>query len=267
MRDGLQLFSIDYNVLDDTSIKNKIKSIKIIIKSAFGGDKTYINQIMLYENTIQEMNIANNNNESMQSININNNNFQQEINLPEDLSNSQISINSNEVKKIPNKKFNDNIRDKKDNLDKKIKKKNIVDYISETNSKHSDIKCILMLFNLQSDKLTKSAIECLKKYMQIFSSPNFWEHVLIIYTKSYRYDEECREKIENTKGSFLRSLRDYDCEELLNFMKKNNIKFPQNIPEFFVDSKLNLGNIDSNTREEYRKILYSIKVVRVLQSF
>ena len=42
-------------------------------------------------------------------------------------------------------------------------------------------------------------------------------------------------------------------------MKKNNIKFPQNIPEFFVDSKLNLGNIDSNTREEYRKILYSIK--------
>ena len=55
MRDGIQLFSIDYNVLDDESIKNKIKGIKLIIKSSFGGNKTYINQILLYENTLQEI--------------------------------------------------------------------------------------------------------------------------------------------------------------------------------------------------------------------
>ena len=35
MRDGLQLFNIDYNILDDENIKNKIKAIKIIIKNSF----------------------------------------------------------------------------------------------------------------------------------------------------------------------------------------------------------------------------------------
>ena len=48
LRDGIQLFPIDYNVLDDTSIKNKIKAFKIIIKSTYGSDKTYINKIKVY---------------------------------------------------------------------------------------------------------------------------------------------------------------------------------------------------------------------------
>ena len=154
MRDGIQLFSIDYNVLDDLSIKNKIKAIKLIIKNAFGGDKTYINQIMFYENSIKEMNIIN---ESIQS---NSNSFQNAISLPEDLSNSQISEEEKEkekekqeiekngknangepknFKKIKNNDYYINIHNKKENLNNKIKKQNIVDYISEINSKYSDI--------------------------------------------------------------------------------------------------------------------------------
>ena len=82
MRDGIQLFPIDYNVLDDISIKNRIKYIKIVIKEAYGGNKTYINQIMFYENNAQEILDAELNNSE---DNLNN------INLPEDLSNSQIS--------------------------------------------------------------------------------------------------------------------------------------------------------------------------------
>ena len=96
MRDGIQLFPIDYNVLDDTSIKNKIKAFKIIIKSTYGGNKTYINQIMFYENTAKEIKEENNNNESFQN---DNNGFQHEINLPEDLSNSQISNEDKEKEK------------------------------------------------------------------------------------------------------------------------------------------------------------------------
>ena len=139
MRDGIQLFSIDYNVLDDNKIKNKIKAIKLVIKSSFGGNKTYINQIMFYENTIQEITAM----ETSQSRN----SFQQEINLPEDLSNSQISLEesnqknlniNNKIKKInknsgKNKKIDDNYNGNK------IKKHNIIDFISETNSKASEI--------------------------------------------------------------------------------------------------------------------------------
>ena len=148
MRDGIQLFPIDYNVLDDINLKNKIKSIKLVIKSAFGENKTYINQVMCYENTIQELNFIN---ESIQS---NNNLYLNEDNLPEDLSNSQISnkekenainneIETNNIdknknmNKIKNKKLNKEKNNKKDNFENKVKKQYIIDYISETHSKIS----------------------------------------------------------------------------------------------------------------------------------
>ena len=134
-----------------------------------------------------------------------------------------------------------------------------INLIKQVVSNNSDIKCIIILFNLQSNKLTKSSIEFLKNILQIFSVPNFWQHVLIVYTKSYRYNEECREEIKNAQGSFLRCLRGYGCEELKNLMLKNNIKIPEHIPEFFVDSKLNLDDIDHNTRDEYKRILYKIR--------
>ena len=116
MRDGIQLFSIDYNVLDDENIKNKIKGIKLIIKSSFGGNKTYINQIMFYENTLQEIK----SNETIESKS--NNISKQENNYPEDLTNSNVSleenININENSEVNNntnnniKKINNNTKNK-----------------------------------------------------------------------------------------------------------------------------------------------------------
>ena len=95
MRDGIQLFPIDYNVLDDISIKNRIKAIKIIIKSTYGENKTYINQIMFYENTAKEIISYNENENENQKenelIQSQNETCQKELNLPGDLSNSQIS--------------------------------------------------------------------------------------------------------------------------------------------------------------------------------
>ena len=151
MRDGVQLFSIDYNVLDDTSLKDKIKGIKIVIKSAFGGNKTYINQIMMYENTLQEINGLN---EYIQNIN----DKKEEINLPGDLSNSQISLEENErlnkkpysndengikMEKTKNEEinnFNKNIQNKKNTFEKIIKKQYKTDNISNSFSKNSEIK-------------------------------------------------------------------------------------------------------------------------------
>ena len=140
MRDGIQLFPIDYNVLDDTSIKNKIKAFKIIIKSTYGGNKTYINQIMFYENTAQEIKLENSNNESFKN---NNNVFQNDINLPEDLSNSQISNEDKEKEKQEiqmqnedNYKNTQNIK-RNSNISYNSNKQYIVDYISETHSNYN----------------------------------------------------------------------------------------------------------------------------------
>ena len=143
MRDGLQLFNIDYNVLDDEKIKNKIKAIKLVIKNSFGGNKTYINQIMFYENTLQEINSY----ETIQS----NNTFKQEMNSQQEINNSNISVEeninndantdinaNNNIRKIKNNKNTD--KKNKNNIinGNKIKKHNIIDFISETNSKASD---------------------------------------------------------------------------------------------------------------------------------
>ena len=151
MRDGVQLFPLDYNVLDDTSLKDKIKAIKIVIKSAFGGNKTYLNQIMMYENTVQEINGLN---EYIQNIN----DKKEEINLPGDLSNSQISLEENErLNKKPNSidenvikmektkneeinNFNKNIQNKKITFEKIIKKQYNTNNISNSFSKNSEIK-------------------------------------------------------------------------------------------------------------------------------
>ena len=148
MRDGLQLFNIDYNILDDERIKNKIKAIKLVIKNSFGGNKTYINQIMFYENTIQEIKAYDTiqSNKSIKS----NNTFHKEMNLPEDLSNSQISLgeNSQQINNENNININNNIKKirntkvKKENIiingNKMKKKHNIIDFISESNSKISE---------------------------------------------------------------------------------------------------------------------------------
>ena len=142
LRDGVQLFKIDYNVLDDEKMKNKIKAIKLVIKNTFGGNKTYINQIMFYENTIQEIKAH----DTIQSSNT----YQKELKFPEDLSNSQNSLeeNSQQINNYNNKNLNNKIKKIKNSKNKtdnnnisngnKMKKHNIVDFISETNSKSSD---------------------------------------------------------------------------------------------------------------------------------
>ena len=57
MRPGRQLFPLNYsNIIDDSEMKYKIKTIKLIIKESYGGNRTYINQIMFYEQTAEEVN-------------------------------------------------------------------------------------------------------------------------------------------------------------------------------------------------------------------
>ena len=50
MRPGKQLFPLNYNnIINNKDIKYNIKYIKLIVKETYGGNRTYINQIMLYE--------------------------------------------------------------------------------------------------------------------------------------------------------------------------------------------------------------------------
>ena len=56
MRPGKQLFPLNYNnIINNNNIKNNIKAIKLIIKETYGGNRTYINQIMFYEESAEKV--------------------------------------------------------------------------------------------------------------------------------------------------------------------------------------------------------------------
>ena len=56
MRPGKQLFPLNYNnIKGNVDIKNNIKAIKLIIRETYGGNRTYINQIMFYEQNAEQV--------------------------------------------------------------------------------------------------------------------------------------------------------------------------------------------------------------------
>ena len=56
MRPGKQLFPLNYNnIINNRNIKYNIKAIKLIVRETYGGVRTYINQIMLYEQSAEEV--------------------------------------------------------------------------------------------------------------------------------------------------------------------------------------------------------------------
>ena len=77
---GKQVFPLNYDNIEDDNLINNIKNIryiKLIIQKSFGEDRTYINQVLLYENDFKEVNnylkesIENATNNLIKNINFN----------------------------------------------------------------------------------------------------------------------------------------------------------------------------------------------------
>ena len=250
MRDGIQLFNIDYNVLDDEKLKNNIKAIKLVIKSAFGGNKTYINQIMFYENTLQEIKAH----ETIQSTNT----FKQEINLPEDLTNSNISLEENSQQQINNENnnMNNNIRKINNNNKKKkseneiingtkTKKHNIIDFISETNSKTSERK-ITNKDKKEDIKIEENNII----YNGNTSKNNNIEEVNDNDNKNYN-DEENRiiTTSEGFQNSYMENM------DMKSFSRKNE-------DEYYNQNNPNLKNKNLNENYNNKKVQKLEKILK-----
>ena len=63
-------------------------------------------------------------------------------------------------------------------------------------------------------------------------------------------DEDFEEEKNEVKGLFLKSFFEKDPKDLLDFMKEKYIDIPQEIQEFYVESKKK----DEQTLEEFGKI-------------
>ncbi len=56
MRPGKQLFPLNYNnIMGNKNIKYNIKAIKLIVRETYGGNRTYINQVMFYEQNAEKV--------------------------------------------------------------------------------------------------------------------------------------------------------------------------------------------------------------------
>ena len=91
MRPGKQLFPLNYNnIINNNNIKYNIKAIKLIIKETYGGSRTYINQIMFYEETAEKVQDIMSGNE-LSKI------YKNHKNLVKSYTNVQIPYNNNKI--------------------------------------------------------------------------------------------------------------------------------------------------------------------------
>ena len=85
--------------------------------------------------------------------------------------------------------------------------------------------------------------------MEIFPCPNFWDNVIIIWTKATRGNKF--ERIKKTiEGEFLKGI--INNNELNIFMENNNIIIPSELIEYFIDS--DLEELDQETLDEFKAI-------------
>lgn len=130
-------------------------------------------------------------------------------------------------------------------------KKNI-DQLNSIKQKCPKINAFIICVDFHDCRLYQSLVETIKKFIEIFPCPNFWEHVLILRTKAAR-SQSFAETRTDTEGEFLEGIK--ESEELNSFMEANKIIKPKELKEYFVECK----EKDQDTLNELEKILQEIK--------
>ena len=109
--------------------------------------------------------------------------------------------------------------------------------------------------------------------MKIFPIQYFWEHVLLVYSKvfststSIKAQQKLKEKIEKSKGDFVRTIRfNEDFNDFRIFMYNNNINLLEHI-EYFVNSEEDISDIDNDTKQQCNNILNKLNNGYLLNDF
>ena len=121
--------------------------------------------------------------------------------------------------------------------------------------KYPRINVFLICLKFDDLRLSNSLKTALKKFMEIFPTPTFWDHVLILRTHAERSKkfEKNKKKVE---GKLLEGI--IEDKDLNLFMKNNCINIPSQLKEFFVDSD---EELDEGTLEEFQNIFNSVREI------
>ena len=113
------------------------------------------------------------------------------------------------------------------------------------------IKCLIIVKKYNTFRLSQSLQEAIKVFMDSFPLENFWDHVIIINTWANPNEENFKEYYENDRQFFVDKIN--KCSNLKDYMIKKGIKLPNNITEYFVDSK------QYKKKEKMKEIFTNIK--------
>ena len=112
------------------------------------------------------------------------------------------------------------------------------------------------MLSFQEDRIDAFIIKTLETYMKIFPIQYFWEHVLLLYSKVFltstgiKAQQKLKEKIEKSKGDFVRAIRfNEDFNDFRISMYNNNINLFEHIEEYFVNSEEDISDIDNDTKQ------------------
>ena len=130
---------------------------------------------------------------------------------------------------------------------------------------NAGIKAICLLINFTNPRFTDYLQKQLRIYSLLFTVEDFWEHVAIVFTKAFYHMkndkfDKMKQELASEKG-LINKIRIYikECIQKINESKKNTnfkeIKAPEILPTFFVDSDLEDEGENIRTKNEVEKLI------------
>ena len=95
--------------------------------------------------------------------------------------------------------------------------------LGDIRKKYPRINVFIICIEFTEIRLTKSMKMALKEFMTIFPCPAFWNHVIILRTKSFQ-GPRFEDFKKNVEGKLVKGIN--EDKELTDFMNKNKINMP-----------------------------------------
>ena len=229
MRPGKQLFPLNYNnIINNKDIKYNIKAIKLVVRETYGGNRTYINQIMFFEQSAEEVKDL-----------LCSNDLNKIYKLNKKLLNNSSSNNNNTSKNI-NKR-------KKNNLKEKNKKNKTFEEKQEESDiyKTSDIKNGKENKEIEITPMTKKPFRQIKTDIK-----NSGKNKLKREKLEISLNKENDKKDNLTPNKYLKRIKSLNKgNNTSNYSKhKNNIQFAKNFGFNLKDENSNAKqNLENNS--------------------
>ena len=132
---------------------------------------------------------------------------------------------------------------------------------------NAGVKVICLLINFSQPKFPLYLQKQIYLYCHLFPIKDFWDHVSIIFTKSYYYTPEnkfnkTKSELESENGLINQIIKYIkECTKSINEERKSDnnfeeIRIPNKLPAYYIDSDLEAKKEDNfRTEEEIKKLI------------